>query len=193
MTREEFHRIYEQSPRLKHVQLVEGVVYMPSPIRIEGHGEAQAVVIAWLTAYAAGRPDVRVSGPATLLLDRDNEPEPGAVLFRRREAGGSAIVTADDYLEGAPELVVEIAASSRSIDLGDKYRAYRRNGVREYIVWVTGEDRLLWYALEDGDYAELAPGADGIIESRVFPGLRLDVQALLRRDIPSVLATQSAG
>jgi Uma2 family endonuclease len=191
MTREEFHRIYEMSPRLKHVELVEGVVYVPSPIRVERHGEAQMAVLGWLAAYVARHPEVGASGPATVLLDRDNEPEPDAVMWRR--SGGAARVNDDDYLEGAPELVVEIAASSRSIDLGDKLRAYRRNGVQEYIVWVTGESRLLWFALQDGDYVELPSDDRGVIESRVFPGLRLDVPAILRFDVAAVLAEQTRG
>lgn len=189
MTREEFHRIYELSPRLKHVELIEGVVYMPSPIRTDRHGEAQGLIIAWLGAYVAANPDSRFSGPATLLLDRDNEPEPDALMFKRTEAGGAATITDSGYLAGPPELVVEVAASSRSIDLGDKFRAYRRNGVREYIVWVTTEARLLWFALEDGDYHELPRSESGHIESTVFPGLRLNVEALLDWDIAGVLAT----
>lgn len=191
MTREEFHRIYEMSPRLKHVELIEGVVYMPSPTRVRRHGEAQGLVVAWLGVYVARHPGVRFSGPASILLDRDNEPEPDAVMFR--VPGGGARVNDDDYLEGAPELVVEIAASSRSIDLGDKLRAYRRNGVQEYLVWVTGESRLLWFSLQDGDYVELPSDNRGVIESRVFPGLRLDVPALLRFDIAAVLAEQARG
>jgi Uma2 family endonuclease len=189
MTREEFHRIYEMSPRLKHVELIEGVVYMPSPIRVERHGEAQLAVLGWLAAYVARHPEVGASGPATVLLDRDNEPEPDAVMWRR--AGGAAAVTEGGYLSGPPELVVEIAASSRSIDLGDKFRAYRRNGVQEYIVWLTGENRLLWFSLQDGDYVELSPDESGVIESKAFPGLRLDLPALLRFDLAAVLAEQN--
>jgi Uma2 family endonuclease len=188
MTREEFHRIYEMSPYLKHVELIEGVVHMPSPINFERHGEYQGFVIAWFGAYAASHPEVRFSGPASIILDRDNEPEPDAVMVRRR--GGTAQVDPRGYLVGAPELAVEIAASSRTIDLGDKFRAYRRNGVQEYIVWITGESRLLWFSLVDGDYVELAADAEGLIQSREFPGLRLNVASLLSGDIAAVLRAQ---
>jgi Uma2 family endonuclease len=190
MTREEFHRLYEMNSRLKHVELIEGVVYMPSPIRADRHGEAQGLILGWFAAYAGRSPHVRFSGPATVFLDGDNEPEPDAVMWLR--STGSASITDRGYLSGSPELVVEIAASSRSIDLGDKFRAYRRNGIQEYIVWLTGEDRLLWFSLEGGDYVELVP-VDGVIESKVFPGLRLDVEALLRLDVAGVLNEQNRG
>lgn len=188
MTRAEFHRACEANPRLQHVELIEGVVYMPSPIRFSRHAEAQALVLTWLGNYAARTQGVRVGGPVTLLLDSDNEPEPDAVLLREAAAGGQSRISTADYVEGPPELVVEIAASSRAIDLAEKYRAYRRNGVTEYLVWVTGEHQFRWFVLRDGDYRELTPGEDGIIESIVFPGLRLDVAALLRGDIAMVLA-----
>lgn len=185
----EFHRRYELHPELEHVQLIEGIVYSPSPIRIQQHGEPQGLILAWLGAYAANNPGVRFSGPTTLILDGDNEPEPDGLLYRD---GGQATVEGN-YLRGAPELIVEIAASSASIDLGPKLRAYRRNGVQEYLVWATEEDRLLWFHLVDGNYAELLPDATGIIHSEEFPGLRLDVSALLRRDAASVLGGQSKG
>jgi Uma2 family endonuclease len=99
-------------------------------------------------------------------------------------------VTPDDYIEGPPELVFEIAASSASVDLGAKKHAYRRNGVREYVVWQLYEERLDWFVLEDGEYLALSPDENGVIESRVFAGLRLDTGALLRRDLGAVLQVQ---
>ena len=94
------------------------------------------------------------------------------------DAGGQSRVSGDDYVEGAPELVVEIAACSTSIDLHDKLRAYRRNGVREYVIWRTQERRIDWFELVDGDYRPLP--IDGEVgRSRVFPGFRIAVAALL--------------
>jgi Uma2 family endonuclease len=191
LTQAEFHRRYELHPDLHHVELIEGVVYLPSPIRIERHGEPQGMIIGWLATYVADHPDVRLSGPGTVILDGDNEPEPDAMLFLTPEAGGQARLNAKDYVVGAPELVVEISASSVSVDLGDKMRAYRRNGVREYIVWSTFDEQLRWFALRDGDFELLEPGDDGIIRSTVFEGLRLDVEALLKGDLAAVLQEQS--
>jgi Uma2 family endonuclease len=192
LTQPEFHRRYELDPDLHHVELIEGVVYLPSPIRVERHGEQQASIITWLGAYAAGRPGVRLSGPGTVILDGDNEPEPDALLFLAPEAGGQARLDSKGYIVGAPELVVEISATSVSVDLGDKMRAYRRNGVREYIVWSTYDEQLRWFALRSGDYELLLPDERGIVHSTVFAGLRLDVTALLRGDLAAVLKEQSA-
>ena len=130
---------------------------------------------------------------ATVRLDLDNEPQPDALLCIAPEAGGAVDLSADDYVQGAPELIVEIAASSAAIDLHDKLRAYRRNGVREYVVWRARDRRIDWFVLEDGEYRPLAAGRDGMLESRVFPGLRLAVDALLRGDTARVLAELQRG
>jgi len=112
-------------------------------------------------------------------------------MLLRPEAGGQARLSAKGYVSGAPELVVEISATSVSVDLGDKLRAYRRNGVREYIVWSTFDEQLRWFVLRDGDFELLAGDGAGIVTSTVFAGLRLDVPALLRGDLAAVLKEQS--
>lgn len=150
------------------------------------------MMIGWLASYAAAHPDALVSGPGTVILDGDNEPEPDAVLMLRPENGGQARLSEKDYIVGAPELVVEISGSTVSVDLGDKMRAYRRNGVREYIVWSTYDAQLQWFALRDGDFELLSPDSTGVVHSTVFEGLRLDVPSLLRGDLAAVLRTQSA-
>jgi Uma2 family endonuclease len=182
MTREEFHRLYSDCPGMERVELIEGVVYTPSPIRYEGHARQQGLIIEWLAAYAAGHPGVRWSPPGSVLLDDDNEPEPDAMLFRV-----SSERFEDGYLLGAPELVVEIAASSKSRDLHQKKRAYERNGVIEYIVWRTDDAAIDWFTLRDGAYSERKPDDAGVIESGEFPGLRLHLAAALALDRDAVL------
>ena len=115
----------------------------------------------------------------TVRLDIDNEPQPDAVLLIEESAGGQARLSEDDYVEGAPEMVIEIAASSAAIDLHGKKRAYRRNGVQEYIVWQVLEQKLSWFSLQGGDYVSLTADADGVVKSRIFPGLWLAESALL--------------
>jgi Uma2 family endonuclease len=75
--------------------------------------------------------------------------------------------------------------------MGDKMRAYRRNGVQEYIVWLTDEERLLWFSLQGGDYVPLPHDENCVIHSRVFPGLRLAVERMLAGDLAAVLAEQA--
>ena len=89
--------------------------------------------------------------------------------------------------------MVEIVGSSRAYDLHQKKGAYRRNGVREYLAWITSENKILWWELREGDYHEISAGSDGVVKSRVFPGLWLDIPALLRDDMQTVLATLPRG
>ncbi len=193
LTRDEFERRYLAMPRLKKAELIEGVVYVPSPVRYEAHGRPHGQVIAWLNVYAAGTPAVQAADNGTVRLDLDNEPQPDACLRLLSEAGGQSTVSADDYVEGAPELVAEVTASTASYDLHDKKQAYRRNGVREYLVWRTQDEALDWFVLRGGRYEPLAPAPDGTLRSEVFPGLWLDPHALLRGDLAGVLARLNDG
>ena len=193
LTRAEFERRYEARPDLKKAELIEGVVHMPSPTRFGSHARPHAALIGWLFTYAATTPGVEVSDNPTVRLDLDNEPQPDAALLIDPEVGGQARVSEDDYVEGAPELVAEITASSASYDLHDKLHVYRRNGVREYLVWRTLDGRLDWFELADGAYRPRQPDDSGLVASRVFPGLRLAVDALLSGDMPAVLAAQQRG
>jgi Uma2 family endonuclease len=128
----------------------------------------------------------------TVRLDLDNA-QPDIVLLLDEAVGGQARLTEESYLEGVPELVVEIAASSAAIDLGNKLQAYRRNGVGEYIVWQVFENRLDWFQLVEGEYRSLVPDQDGIIRSRGFPGLWLAVEALLSNQMSRVLTALQEG
>ena len=193
LTRAEFERRYEAWPDLKKAELVEGIVCMPSPTRSGSHARPHAVMVGWLFTYAASTPGVQLNDNPTIRLDLDNEPQPDVALLIDPDAGGQARVSADDYIEGAPELVAEIAASSASNDLHDKLHAYRRNGVLEYLVWCTLDRRLDWFELVDGVYLPRQPDAPDLVHSAVFPGLRLAVDALLRGDLPAVVEAQQAG
>ena len=193
LRRAEYERRYQAMPWVKKAELIEGVVYMGSPVRQRSHGKPHAMIIGWLAAYMAATPGVDIGDNATVRLDLDNEPQPDALLRIEPEFGGSSHVGDDDYIEGPPELIVEIAASSASYDLHDKFDAYRRNMVQEYVVWRVYDQQVDWWQLHEGDYQPLAPDDNGILHSRVFPGLSLNVAALLKGDLAAVLATlQSA-
>src|SRR5215468_7286816 len=73
LTRAEFERRYESMPHLKKAELIEGVVYMPSPVRQLQHGEPHAHLIIWLGYYLVGTPGVTVGDNSTVRLDLDNE------------------------------------------------------------------------------------------------------------------------
>jgi Uma2 family endonuclease len=193
LTREEFERRYEAMPEKVKAELIEGIVFMASPVRITRHAKPHARIMGWLFNFCAATPGVDFADNSTVRLDVNNEPQPDAVLFVKEEFGGSPYFSDDDYLEGAPELVVEIASSSVSFDTVEKKEIYRRNGVREYIIWRVDDHAIDWFVLEDDSYAALEPDADGIIESRFFPGLRLNVPAMIADDLRLVLESLKSG
>ncbi len=182
----EFLRRYARMSRLKKAELIEGIVYMGSPVSVR-HAKPDNLIQLWLGAYASQHPGIEALTNATVILDAENTVQPDALLRRLPEHGGLSRVNEDGYLAGPPELIVEVASSSASIDLRDKRRAYCRNGVREYLVWLVTESRLEWFCLEDDEYRSQLPDADGLLQSRVFPGLRVSVASLLAGDTAKVL------
>jgi Uma2 family endonuclease len=135
LTRTEFEQRYSEMPPSFKAELIEGVVYVAAAVRANSHGKPHGRIIGWLATYCSETPGVDFADNATVRLDTGNEPQPDAALWIEAEAGGNVRITEDDYLEGSPDLAVEIAASSVSYDLYDKREVYRRNGVKEYIVW----------------------------------------------------------
>jgi Uma2 family endonuclease len=190
LSRSEFERRYQAMPQIKKAELVEGVVYMASPLRIRSHGQPHGQLTTWLGTYQAFTPGTVLGIEPTVRLDLENEPQPDAVLL---VPGRQASIGEDDYIVGAPELVIEVAASSAAIDLYDKKRAYRRNGVQEYIVWRTLEGQVDWFGLDAEEYIARVPDQQGIIRSQVFPGLWLAVSALLSSEMTMVLSVLQSG
>lgn len=192
LTRPEFERRYAAA-LVQKAELIEGVVYVASPLRWQQHAEPHSRIHGWAWTYQIATPGVCLGIEPTVRLDLDNEPQPDIVLRLDETVGGQSSLTADGYVQGAPELVIEIAASSAAIDLGDKKQAYRRNGVGEYGVWQVYENRFDWFHLVAGEYQPLLPDPTGVIQSRIFPGLWLAVEALLKSEMTQVLTTLQAG
>lgn len=186
LSRDEFERRYGLRPDLKKAELVEGVVYVASPVR-NLHGYGTSCLHQWLGAYARGQSGVHVRDNVTVRLDRRTEVQPDLLLRRDEAAGGRSRIDDDDYIAGAPELVAEVALSSAAVDLGAKRDAYARAGLLDYIVWDLEGWAITWFALVDGAYVPREPDAHGIVESDVFAGLRLDVGAMLGGDLARVL------
>jgi Uma2 family endonuclease len=193
LTREEFHRRYEAMPQLKKAELIEGVVYMPSPVRQDQHSKQHSHLNGWLVAYRAATPGVETGDNASLLLDPKNMPQPDSLLYILPECGGRARINDGGYMVGGPEWIGEVSASTASYDLHDKLEAYRRNGVREYVVWRVEDGAIDWFVLRGDRYEPLTTGADGLLKSEVFPGLWLDPKALLAGNLLRVLEVVQAG
>ncbi|MCI0535614.1 MAG: Uma2 family endonuclease [Verrucomicrobiales bacterium] len=192
LTAREFLRRYEAMPDLKKAELIAGIVYMPPPVSAD-HSEPDNLIQTWLGTYAAATPGVRCYTNTTVLLGPRNTPQPDACLCVKPGRGGQTRFNEKNYLVGAPELIAEVAATSASLDLGDKLEAYAMAGVREYVVWRTLEAGIDWFKIEDAEYVAVRPDARGLIRSGVFPGLILDVNALLTMKSATVLAVLRRG
>lgn len=192
LTRAEFERRYEAMPNVK-AELIEGVVYMSSPVRLKQHGEPSGSIIMWLGVYSTYTNGTKFADNSTVRLDLDNEPQPDAILYVKETFGGNSYISSDDYLEGSPELVVEVAASTASRDATEKKKIYRRNGVKEYILWRVYDEEIDWFSLKNGEYISLEANKNGVIESRFFGGLRLNIEAILKDDLAQVLSDLQKG
>jgi Uma2 family endonuclease len=193
LTRGEFERRWDAMPEIKQAELIEGIVYMPSPVRYDQHGRPHSLFQAWTTWYEAETPGVEAADNTSIRLDLENMPQPDTVLRILAECGGQSLIDADGYLSGGPELAGEIAASTSSMDLHHKLHVYRRHRVREYVVWRVLDEALDWFVLRSGNYEPLAPGNDGVYRSEIFPGLWLDPPALIGRDAKRILEVLRLG
>lgn len=193
LSRTEFEHRYQAMPHVKKAELVEGIVYTPSPTYHLLHGKPHSRIVGWLLQYVAETPGVDISDNASLRLDARNEVQPDALLFLDSRLGGRCYVGKDNYLEGSPELIIEIAASSAAYDMHSKFQAYQRNKVQEYLALLTYEKRVAWHELTKGRYVPIQPDDDGILRSRVFPGLWLDANRLWADDLTGLLAVLREG
>lgn len=193
LTRDEFERRYEATPGIKKAELIEGVVFMPPPaVRWDYHGSPHSNLMYWVVHYRTSTPGLVVGDNSSIRLDLENEPQPDVAMVIGSGHGGQAKFTPDGYLEGAPEFVGEVSATSVSIDLNAKLRVYRRNGVREYLVWRVRERAIDWFVLKQGEYERL-PEVNGILRSEVFPGLWLDPLALIDDDAATAIRVLNQG
>lgn len=193
LTREEFLQRYKATPHIKKAERIEGVVYMQAAVRFRQHGQPHSRTITWLGHYEAQTPGVEGGDNTTLQLDIDNDPQPDAFLRIAPECGGQSATTEDGYVEGAPELIAEVASSSASYDLHDKLNAYRRNGVQEYLVWKVQEEEITWFRLREGRYEALPLDEAGRYKSEIFPGLWLEPARMLAGDLAGVLKVLDEG
>ena len=189
MSQPEFHRAYEQTPEHVKAELIEGVVHMASPLGLE-HGRRHLHLGSVLTLYEGATPGVQAVDNATVILSGLDEPQPDLSLRVLPEFGGQTR-NQDKYIAGAPELIVEVADSSRAIDLHAKRRAYARHGGVEYLVVDLEESRLHWIDLRADE--DLTADPDGVCRMRTFPGLWIDGSALFAYDIARLTATLNAG
>ncbi len=190
LTQEEFHRRYEEYPGDIKAELIGGIVYMASPLRVP-HGAYHPDLSAPFWIYVAATPGAELLDNATIILDDENEPQPDLSLRILSEWGGQTIVTPKEYLQGAPELMAEISHSSRSLDMHEKRTVYQQAGAKEYVVLCIEDEELHWFDFRAG--RPIKPDRQGIFRSRVFPGLWIDGPALIRRNHQQLLTAIQQG
>jgi Uma2 family endonuclease len=191
LTQETFHERYSAMPPDVNAELIGGIVYMASPVRRK-HGRRSGKVCVWLDAYETETPGVEFYDNTTAILAEASEPQPDVALLISPECGGQTSVE-NDYIVGAPELVVEVASATESYDLHLKLKDYERSGVREYVVVVLRQQRVLWFVNRGGRFEAVDVGADQLYRSETFPGLWLDPAALLRLDSKALRAALAQG
>jgi Uma2 family endonuclease len=186
-----FHERYEAMPAHVRAELIGGIVFMPTPLK-RPHSRVHLRLVQWLLAYEEATPGTEAHDNASAILGEESEPQPDACLLITAPGKGQ---TSDqhDFIVGAPELIAEVASSSQSIDLHRKRTDYEQAAVREYLVIVLRQYRVVWFISRNGRFEELAPGEDGILRSEVFPGLWLDPAALLRLDSERLLEVLRQG
>ena len=193
LNHEQYMERYKLMPPKVKAERIEGVVYiMMAPISHDFHGRPHIKMASWLGSYMAATLGVDAGDNGTIALDVDNNPQPDLYLFVQPACGGRVKIE-NGYVVGSPELIVEIAASSASYDLGVKQHVFRRNGVQEYVVMRTYDGEIDWFILRNGDYHRQSPDAEGILRSEVFPGLWLNALAMLEGKLAAVLAVLQTG
>lgn len=190
MNQPEFHELYEQMPESFRAELIGGTVFVSMPLG-RPHAKGHILLSALLAAYSAGTPDTEALSEATVILGNEDEVQPDLLLRMRPEVGGATSDDYDIYINGAPELVCEVAYSSRAIDLHLKRKRYAKAGVREYFVLCLQPKQIHWLSFVDGNLIE--PNEANIFCSRVFPGLWIDREGVLNLDYHKAMATMNAG
>jgi Uma2 family endonuclease len=190
MKQSEFHRRYEACPEKEKWELIGGKVYMTSPLSLT-HSDYDDEIGYVLGTYRRATPGTQVTHNATAILGEESEPQPDLGLRILPEYGGQSQTTSDDYLQGAPELLVEVAHSRRALAMHDKRDDYQRAGVLEYFVVCCEEQEVHWFHFPSSGM--IRPDRQCISRSRVFPGLRLDAAALLGLDSARLMEVLQQG
>ena len=189
LTQSEFHRRYELLPDGRKYELLDGVVHMAAAER-HRHGRLGHLLSMVLALYELSTPGVNGVSSATTILDDLNEPEPDLQLRIIPQCGGQSLLTAEGYVSGPPELVIEVSYSTLQKDLKQKKSVYQNLGVKEYWVVCVETAEFKWFVWPEG---ERQLDSDGVLRSVAFPGLWLQTRALFQDNLADLQVTLNAG
>ena len=168
MSLEEFLALGETDERL---ELIDGALYiMSTPTKDHQFLLARLIVYfeLYLDAFTLAPAEV-YQDIITILspeLQRVVEPDLVVILGGRNDIGGLI------YVEGVPDIVVEILSSDRSHDLVRKRQIYAEAGVREYWILDPRHDTVTLLELRGGVYvARAALAAGDTLTTPLLPGL----------------------
>ena len=168
MSLDEFLALGETDERL---ELIDGALYiMSTPTKDHQFLLARLIVYfeLYLDAFTLAPAEV-YQDITTILspeLQRVVEPDLVVILGGRNDIGGLI------YVEGVPDIVVEILSSDRSHDLVRKRQIYAEAGVREYWILDPRYDTVTLLELRGGVYAARATlGAGDTLATPLLPGL----------------------
>ena len=177
---DEFLERWVALPNLKYAELINGVVYMPSPLSRD-HGVPDNMIATWIGMYCWNTPGTEAGSNLTYLFSAKNVPQPDQSL-RILPAHGGRTKDQGNLNAGPPELAIEVSVSSLNFDLGDKLTMYELEKVQEYLIVDVKNQQIHWHQLVDNKYQRLEPDDAGVLKSIVFPGLWLNGQALFDHD-----------
>ena len=115
----------------------------------------------------------------TTILSREQQraPEPDLVIIREGRPG----VLEGRWVEGAPDIAIEILSTDRTRDLVRKRQIYAEAGVLEYWPIDPRNDTVTQLELRDGEYVERAVlSADDTLTTPLLPGLSIPLADIFR-------------
>ncbi len=192
LSADEFHARYKQMPESVRAELIEGIVYMASPL-YSPHGDGHFLLTNILSIYEAETPGVTGSIATSVRLDGKNEFQPDIHLRIDPQCGGRTKNPDKTLIVGGPEFVVEISNTTLEMDLHEKFEVYLRDGVQEYLVWQLQEEKLDLFAQRAGEFEKVQLDAKGILRSKVLPGLWLNAPAILAVNKKAAIKTMRDG
>ena len=179
-TEEDFFRY---APETRFCEFIDGVVYMPSPVR-EDHQDIVGFLYILLNMYRNVRGFGKVMmGPMVLRVAPNRNLEPDLFVAPL----GDRALPPKRLAFGAAVFVLEVLSpGNRSHDLNRKAAVYREAGVPE-IAFVDGRDKVLIVDRLAGDAYETIRINSGRWESSAIEGFWLDVSWLWEDPLPDPL------